>query len=367
MKNIYLLIAVLLLNFTTKAQVFWTETFSNACTANCAADLYIGPNGDWKQTITGTEGTDPNRWYVSCAENNQGAGNCGAGCGTSQNPTLHVGSSPNSLGDLGATYDAGGLCGILTCPQTNRRIESPLINCSGKSNITLSFIYIETGEAPNDDASVWYSDGNTWAMLTNTTPTNNAGCNGQGRWTSFNTLLPASANNNPNVKIGFLWTNNDDGIGTDPSFAVDDIILSTPGSTTSINPPTITDTTLCACQSTIVNFSSVGTFTQGNEYNVLMSDENGSFTHATNVGFTASAANSGQISILIPCSAAGGSGYRFRIISENPQDTSAATSETFTISPEIKLDAVPVNSTCYDSCDGSILVDVVGGLPPYSY
>jgi PKD repeat protein len=34
-----------------------------------------------------------------------------------------------------------------------------------------------------------------------------------------------SADNNPNVKIGFNWTNNDDGIGTDPSFAVDNITL----------------------------------------------------------------------------------------------------------------------------------------------
>ncbi|PCH92367.1 MAG: hypothetical protein COB85_08235, partial [Bacteroidetes bacterium] len=52
-------------------------------------------------------------------------------------------------------------------------------------------------------------------------------CSPQGTWTAFSILLPASANNNDSVKIGFNWTNNDDGVGTDPSVAIDDITLST--------------------------------------------------------------------------------------------------------------------------------------------
>jgi hypothetical protein len=48
---------------------------------------------------------------------------------------------------------------------------------------------------------------------------------GQGLWTAFSMTLPASADNNPNVRIGFRWVNNADGTGTDPSFAVDDIAL----------------------------------------------------------------------------------------------------------------------------------------------
>ena len=35
----------------------------------------------------------------------------------------------------------------------------------------------------------------------------------QGQWTAFSILLPVSANNNPSVKIGFNWINNDDNIG----------------------------------------------------------------------------------------------------------------------------------------------------------
>ncbi|MFT5184013.1 MAG: hypothetical protein ACI84C_001141 [Flavobacteriales bacterium] len=44
-------------------------------------------------------------------------------------------------------------------------------------------------------------------------------------WTEYSIALPASANENANIKLGFRWVNNDDGVGTDPSFAVDDITV----------------------------------------------------------------------------------------------------------------------------------------------
>lgn len=203
----------------------WTETFSNGCSSGCGASSYVGPNGAWTQTITGTEGSDPNTWFVSCAENNPGVGNCGTGCTTPGNQTLHIGANSQIAVDPGASYDAGGLCGIVSCPQTSRRIESPVIDLTGIFGTQLRFSYIETGAAPNDNATVWYFDGSTWSQLVDEPATNNSGCSGQGRWTSYNVALPASANNNANVKIGFQWVNNDDGVGTDPSFAVDDVII----------------------------------------------------------------------------------------------------------------------------------------------
>ncbi len=246
---------------TSHAQVFWTENFNNGCTANCPATTYVGANGAWTQTILGPEGADPNTWYVSCAENGHTPTVCGSGCvaaaPTATLATLHLGSNQTSLGDIGAAYDAGGLCGFWTCPQTNRRIESPTINCTGQSTITLAFNYIENGSNPTDDASVWYFNGATWALLTNTaiTPVNCPGS--QGRWTAFSAVLPASANNNPNVKIGFLWINNDDGVGTDPSFAVDDITLSVASSPTPVAAITASATNVCV--GTPVNFTDAST------------------------------------------------------------------------------------------------------------
>lgn len=226
---------------------FWTEAFTNGCTSGCLAQSYTtGPNGPWTITSTGTNGATPNQWFISCAENGNAATLCGTGCGS--DPSLHVGANPGSectclyctdpSGDCGASYDAcapGSGFGFCNGTQSNnaamdKRMDSPTINCTGKSNITLAFNYIQGGQAGHDFASVWYStnNGGTWTALVNPLPaTNNAGCSGQGKWTAYSATLPAACDNNANVKIAFRWQNDADDVGTDPSFAVDDITLST--------------------------------------------------------------------------------------------------------------------------------------------
>lgn len=267
-----LLLSGLALTFHSSAQtVFWTEAFENSCATGCLASAYNGSNGQWSITSTGSEGSHPNNWFVSCAENGNAAGNCGSGCGTDE--SLHVGNVAGGPwapafcpgGDCGAAYDASAACtcsGILcsscsactgalcafdlccggSCNRctsgncgcatqeitslTDRRAESPTIDCSSRSSIELNFSYIETGSGTADDATVWYYNGSSWSQVHQTAKTNNSGCAGQGRWTAVTTInLPASANNNANVRIGFRWVNNADGAGADPSFAVDDVTL----------------------------------------------------------------------------------------------------------------------------------------------
>ncbi len=202
------------------SQTIWTETFSNGCASACLATSY----GGWTETLTGANGADANIWYISGAECGNNVGACGTACGGA-NPSLHIGSAPTSMGDVGAAYDAGGLCGFLTCPQTNKRIQSPTINCTGYSNIVLSFNFIHNGNQPGkDEGSVVYFDGSTWSTL-GILPRTVGICTPQGYWTNYTIDLPSSANNNPNVKIGFNWMNNDDGTGTDPSVAVDNISI----------------------------------------------------------------------------------------------------------------------------------------------
>jgi hypothetical protein len=53
--------------------------------------------------------------------------------------------------------------------------------------------------------------------------TNCSGSN--GRWGSRKYNLPGSANNISNFRIRFNWTNNDDGVGTDPSVAINNVVL----------------------------------------------------------------------------------------------------------------------------------------------
>lgn len=76
--------------------------------------------------------------------------------------------------------------------------------------------------------------------------------------------------------------------------------------------------------------TSIGTFTSGNTYTGQLSDANGSFAAAVNVGSISSTANSFTIPITIPANTPTGSGYRLRIVSSAPAVTSAGTS-TFEI------------------------------------
>lgn len=198
-----------------QAQVFWTETFGTGCNTGTSADAYTSSNGEWTvYAPVSTNGANANIWYISAAENGEGIGNCGAGCG--DQPTLHIGTSTS---DLGATYLAGG-----SNVTTNTRATSPIIDCSGQCSIQMTFEYIERGDATNDDLMVWYYDGTTWTMIQNTPETSQSSCP-QGEWSKGTVSLPASAENNPQVQIGFQWVNNADNIGSDPSAAITNIQL----------------------------------------------------------------------------------------------------------------------------------------------
>ncbi len=235
MKKIYSLASLLFLGFTAQAQVFWTEGFGTGCNRGQLASAYTGANGAWTIGSTGTNNTYANTWYVSATCGNTGLGNCASNCSVTSNTdrTLHLSNIAiviptfvNAGADTGASYFSGGLCGFGYCAITNRRAESPVINCTGKINISVSFIYMENGDNTNDDASFCYSadGGTTWTIIDPITKAPGI-CGAGGDWNAYTITLPASSNNNPTVKIGFNWVNNDDGTGTDPSFAVDDINL----------------------------------------------------------------------------------------------------------------------------------------------
>ena len=213
----YTLILLLSFPFLLQGQtVIWAEDFNNGCTDNCGADGYTSTNGTWTVVDMAAPGDVANEWFVSCAENGEPIGSCGAGCGN--NATLHVGNDPNSpsagvfcpTGDCGAAYDAGGYCDILGTPPsviTDILATSPAIDCSGRTTITLAFNYIERGQSTNDNATVMYYDGSTWSPLADMAKTANTCGAGQGKWTSYRISLPGSAGNKPNVCIAFQWVN----------------------------------------------------------------------------------------------------------------------------------------------------------------
>lgn len=207
--------------------LFWSEDFGSGCNQGQIANGIETGNGTWTISNTGTNETLANSFFISAAEQ-IGDGNCGAACGGDNNRTLHVSNTEISVLDIVIVPADGGAV-YLADATTNVRAESPTIDCSGRSDIELSFDYIEGGQALVDNATLWYFDGTNWQQLDDPEKTTCCGgpCNGSnsGSYVSYSVELPASANDNPEVKIGFQWINNNDGQGTDPSFAVDNLEL----------------------------------------------------------------------------------------------------------------------------------------------
>ena len=365
--NFITLTALLLLSFFSfdaQSQVFWTEDFTNGCPNNCAAASYSGVNGAWSVTSTGTNGVDNNPWYVSGAENGNAAGACATLNGT--NSTLHIGSNATVLGDFGATFLNTG-AGLFDIP-TDLRVESPIINCTGKSTIILSFNYIENGDGINDNATLWYTDGTlfSWIQLADLTKT--ALCSPTvGTWTNYSQILPASADNNAQVQIALRWVNNDDAVGEDPSIAVDSITLSTPA-IDSVITGVITGSPFCACDTVDVPFTSVGTYTSGNSYTAQLSDSLGSFAAPVDIGILVDSTNSGTIECIIPCGTLTGSGYLIRVVSSAPAVTGFDNGVNIVVNaivvPYISISTAATNALCISPAVTFTAAPSNGGTSP---
>jgi PKD repeat protein len=229
----------------SNAQKFWREDWKGSTAQGQLT--YTGPNGAWTTAASGANGADGNVWYFSNWEEGLDSGQCGAGqVGPA---TAHMGFTTNSplmwpvyQALNGATNPDQGAVIDDDSPQptnTNLRLESPVITCAGRTGIVLSFNYIEgKADGSTAEATVVYSanGGGSWSTIATPPELDSCG-NGEGHWTHYSVALPATANNNTNVKIGFNWTNGmlerEDSIFDNyftpvVSFAVDSIVLAVP-------------------------------------------------------------------------------------------------------------------------------------------
>lgn len=182
----------------------------------------------------GVQGTSANLWYISDEENGNAVGACGSANGG--NNTLHL--SALVPGDVGAAYEIGCTTGCFFCDffticissGTDRRSQSQDINTVGRTNLVMDFKYMEAGDGALDDATVEYSSngGVSWNPLANPAKTA-LSCFPQGIWTALSVPLPVACENIPNLRIAFRWVNNEDAVGDDPSFAVDNIVINGTG------------------------------------------------------------------------------------------------------------------------------------------
>lgn len=249
MKKLFTVFVIFSLYFQSKAQ-FWSETFGTGCSSGqlATAAAFTPTNGSWTVANIAAapgNGAQANEWFVSATENGNAIGACGTGCGT--NRTLHIGSNLAPL-----LVDPGAAFFISGTSNTNKRAESPTINCTGQSGINLSFKYLGNGAAGQHFCEVLYSSNNgaIWNVLGVLAPST-TGCLPQGTWAASTFALPAVCNNNPTVKIGFRWQNTTLA-GADPSIALDDIQLSAAAQLT-------VTTTATACTNQTVTATLTGT------------------------------------------------------------------------------------------------------------
>ena len=217
--------------------VIFTENYgTDASSCDSQGTLASGYNsgvGAWTITNTGTNDPDANLWYVSTMEAGVGTGNCGTTCSAANlSRTLHI-SNPvipafGLAADQGAAYNAGGLCPSFFCVDTDVRAESPVISLSG-TGMTMTFDYIHLGDGA-DQCELLYFDGTIWNSLGVLPNTSVGACiGGQHLWAQYTWAIPTVLNGLPNFQVGFRWTNNDDGVGADPSVAIDNIQISYAG------------------------------------------------------------------------------------------------------------------------------------------
>lgn len=351
MKKLLLSGALLFALSSTAQTVVWSEDFESGA-------------GNWNLAVqTGTNDVDANIWEINDLEG--GVAPPGCGVASNGNSTLHVACQGTWCMGTGAIYDAGdgGLGFVFATTNIQAELTNP-ISTVGQTNLTLSFDWIGVGEAGDDYCELFWSNdgGMTWNSIN--VFSNGATCGGgQGQWANYSTVLPAGCENQADLRIAFNWTNSNNGVGTDPSFAVNDIVLSTPSVVTNdITTDNVSSTTWCegTSQALTVDFTATGTYNSGNIYSAQLSDGAGSFATPTSIGTLSSSASGSQsISATVPGSTPAGTGYRVRVVASDPATTGSDNGTDIVINP---LPTVTL-SAFTDVCLQDTMFTLTGGSP----
>ncbi|MCS7085176.1 MAG: PKD domain-containing protein, partial [Bacteroidia bacterium] len=295
-------------------------------------------SGGWTHTPQGT-----NVWVVN---NSYAPGGFCTLLGIVDTPnqapiTNHVGGLNSYYLHINATSVAAN------CPNANfevpgngaiSRITTPVINTSGVTGVTISYWYLSRGGGGAPQSAGWaeYSTngGTTWL------PLNLAEYVGVTNWTEAVFAHDGTTynfDNQSNLRLRFSWRTGPS--GNEPSFSLDDIrvrgVYQQPGTGgTPAEPGVYTcpiPSPLCPGTQITVNFNGIvsggNIFGAGDAFTVQLSDATGSFASPTILGITDApgfggnpqdSTYAGQLVVTLPANTPPGSGYRIRVISNNP-------------------------------------------------
>lgn len=206
---------------------------------------------------------------------------------------------------------------------------------------------------PNWDIAYSINGGGTW---TNVGTINNAFLSNSSDWISFSYTLPSVTSVTIGDFVVQLSRNGGERI------MIDNFTWTEDSPTNTINTSTVSPlsyTVDCTTgQNGDVDFTSSGVFNAGNNFIAQLSDETGNFANPVNIGsLTLAGSNpSGNISFTIPLATISGTGYRIRVISDDPNAIGSDNGVDITVSLSggpCVLEPPHMTSLIINSCNSS--------------
>lgn len=156
-------------------------------------------------------------------------------------------------------------------------------------------------------------------------------------------------------------------------FTFNGTVISTSSNTITTNTA-LTGSPFCVSGSTgatvSIPFTSIGTFNAGNVYTAQLSNAAGSFAAPTNIGTVTSTLNSDVISATIPAGTAAGTGYRIRVVSNNPVVTGTDNTVNLTVQNSAAITVQPsttVQNVCQNIAATALSVTATGTTLTYQW
>jgi len=236
--------------------------------------------------------------------------------------------------------------GTCVMAETNFSKMSTPISTVGYTNVGFDFWWMCGGSAEGY-GQVYYSldGGTTWVLKQST-------MNNVTNWAQM-VLTDAAWDNQASLQFAFRFVNNISGTAADPGFCVDQLkIEGTAGASNAITTATnLTPASWCAGAATtiLVGFTSTGTFNGGNVYTAQLSDATGSFAAPTTIGTLTSTANSGSVTAIVPGGTPIGSGYRIRVVSDNPATVGSDNGVDLAMNTNPVVTQNPFSDLCVDA------------------
>jgi hypothetical protein len=182
------------------------------------------------------------------------------------------------------------------------------------------------------------------------------------------TLTNAAWDNQASLIFGYRFVNLVAATAADPPFCVDDIVVSGTAAANTITTATnIQPSAWCQGMTTTlqVNFTSTGTFNIANIYTAELSDATGSFATPMPIGTLVSTANSGTILSIVSGATPAGTGYRIRVVSDDPATIGSDNGFDLLITAAPTVDPVADQTVC--NGDPTTAINFTSGTPGTTY